>query len=195
MIAVHDFIIYTDIVFNETFKTKGGLELYGDKRFLQKRLAQRIVEIKELPLNYEGEDIKGFQALIDITIFIQNNYDHGKGMNNEVIGHEGYYKIQSNMIIAVRENDRSDWIGFANNLLVEKIMEEEEVKKSILIILETPKLKAKKGFAKVLSINSNLPELIKGDVIQYNDNYGVDVFLEGKELLWIRVKDCLTKVM
>ena len=196
MKSIHDFIVYTDIVFNETFKTESGLELFGDNRFLQKRLAQREVEIKAMPLNYEGEDIVGYQAFIDPTIYFQNLYDHGKGANNEIIGHKGFFKVQANMILAIRKDENSEWKGFGENLVVSKVMDSGEEKKSGLIITEIAKPKELKGVAVVEIPNDDLlrDEVSKGDTIRYNDYYGVDVYIDDKEYTWIRTKDCLAKV-
>lgn len=196
MKSLHDFIVYTDVVFNETFKTESGLELFGDNRFLQKRLAQREVEIKAMPLNYESENIVGYQAFIDPTIYFQNLYDHGKGVNNEISGHKGFFKVQANMIIAIRKDSQSEWIGFGENLIVSKVMESGEEKKSGLIITEIAKPKEIKGVAVVQIPNADLlrDEVVKGDTIRYNDYYGVDVYIDGKEYTWIRTKDCLAKV-
>lgn len=197
MKSINDFIVYTDVVFNDTFKTANGVELFADKRFSQKRLAQLEVEIKELPLNYKGEDIKGYKALVDATIYFQNDYNHGKGVNNEIEGHKGFFKIQPSMIIAVRENESSEWVGFDDNLLVEQVMSENKETTSGLIILEIKKSEPVQGLAKVAVTNKKMidDDVNVGDTIKYNDYFGVDVHIEGRLLKWIRVKDCLAKVV
>jgi co-chaperonin GroES (HSP10) len=194
MKAIRDFIIFTDVVFNETFKTESGLELFADNRFSQKILAQREVEIKAMPLEYEGEDIVGWQAFIDPTIYFQNLYNHGKGDNNEVSGYKGHFKVQPNMIIAIRKDANSQWQGFEGNLIVEQVMDSQEEKKSGLIILDIPKSNPVKGVAKVVVSNEELDDVIVGDKIHFNDYYGVTAYLDNKELLWIRTKDCLAKI-
>ncbi|MDR2223556.1 MAG: co-chaperone GroES [Flavobacteriaceae bacterium] len=194
MKSIGDFIIFTDVVFNETFKTESGLELFADNRFSQKLLAQREVEIKAMPLEYEGEDIVGWQAFIDPTIYFQNLYNHGKGDNNEVAGYKGHFKVQPNMIIAIRKDSNSQWQGFEGNLIVEQVIDSQEEKKSGLIILDIPKSNPVKGVAKVVVPNEELDDVIVGDKIHFNDYYGVTVYLDNKELLWIRTKDCLAKI-
>lgn len=194
MVSIRDFIVFTDVVFNETFTTGSGLELFADKRFSQKLLAQREVEIKSMPLDYKGENIVGWQAFIDPTIYFQNLYDHGKGDNNEIAEQKGFFKVQPNMIIAVRKDSESEWQGFENNLVVEQVMESQEEVKSSIIILEVPKSKPLKGVCKVVVSNTELDNVIPGDTLRFNDYYGVTVYLNNKELLWIRVKDCLAKI-
>ncbi len=193
MRGIRDFVIYTDVVYNDTFKTESGLELFGDKRFLQKRLSQKEVVIKSCPFEYKGEDVTGWQAIIDPTIYFKNIFDHGEGQNNEVEGHKGHFTVQHNMILAVRKDETEEWQGFEKNILVKKVMDDSKEKvTSSGIITELSGKKEKQGYATVDIPNCGLKT---GDTVIYHDYYGVDVFLESSELLWIREKDVLVKVL
>ncbi|MCP1996660.1 co-chaperone GroES [Flavobacterium sp. HSC-61S13] len=196
MRAVHDFIVFQPQIFNKTFKTKGKVELYGDERFLQKRLANTIVIIKRLPLGYEGSNIIGYQALIDPTIYFTQIYDHGKGDNQEIKGYPGYFKVQKSMIVMIRKDDVSEWIGFGENLAVELVMEDAKEEKSGLIITEIKREpKNINGLAKVFSVNQDLQDsgVKKGDKVFIERKWVVSFWIDGDEYLWIRNCDVLAK--
>ncbi|MDM1494998.1 co-chaperone GroES [Myroides odoratimimus] len=195
MQSIKDFIIYSEVDLRDTFKTESGLELFADKRFSQKLLANREVIVQSIPLDYTGENITGWQAFIDPTIYFRNNYNHGKGDNLEIPGEKGCYKVQPNMIIAVRKDSNSEWIGFENNLVVEPIVEKFQENEPQGLILGVPKTRTKDGYCKVIITNNRLDDILEGDTVLFNHEYGVDVYLDSKKYLWIRVKDCLAKVM
>ncbi|WP_430611482.1 co-chaperone GroES [Flavobacterium sp. JP2137] len=196
MNAVHGFIIFQPQVFSKTFETESGIELYGDERFLPNRLANRIVTIKHLPLGYQGENIEGYQALIDPTIYYKQLYDHGKGDNQEIKGHPGHFKIEKNLIVMIRKDADSEWVGFGENLAVELVMEEAKEEKAGLIITEIKKApKNINGLSKVLCVNQELADsgVKKGDKVFIERKWVVSFWFGGKEYLWIRNCDVLAK--
>ncbi|MHC5200856.1 co-chaperone GroES [Myroides sp. LJL119] len=151
MISYYDFIVFTDVVFNDTIENdtielQGGAKLFLDARFSEKRLAQREVIIRSVPLNYEGEDISSYQAIIDPTIYFRNMYHHGKGDNNEVPGMKGCFKVPASMIVAIRKDESEPWIGFVDNFIGEKVMDSNEEVKQGLIITEIAKPKELKVY-------------------------------------------------
>lgn len=200
MRGYNDFIIKVDVVYNKTFKTESGLELHADSRFSQDRLANRIAVVEEIPLTLEGKTPikKGFQVMIDPTIFYENEYvATGVQMTPFTIDkNKGLYKIKDEMIVLYREDENSDWKANAENLLIRFKKEEIAEKKVGSIIIENKKEIVSKDHATILHANELLQEegIQDGDLLFVQQGYGVPFWIDGIEYNWINNRHVLAKL-
>lgn len=194
MIAIHDFIIDAKQAFSETFKTAGGLKLYGDKKFMGDKLSNRIAKVVECPALTNTIIKPDYEVLIDPTIFYSQAYEKTGEQENQYLldAGNGYYKIHPNMVVCYRTSSESEWVGFEQNVLVEFYREPIEPKTS-LILTELKEPEYTKGIAKVTYPNQELIEfgVAVGDTIHIKHNFGVAFYLDGKEFFWIRNRDIL----
>lgn len=200
MRGYRDFIIKVDFVYNKTFKTESGLELHADSRFSQDRLSNRIATIEEVPLNIEKETPikKGYQVMIDPTIYYGiNTIVTGQQLSPFVIDlNKGLYRINNEMIVLYREDEKSDWKAYYESVLIKFEKEELEEKKVGLIITETKKTNVSNDRATVLYSNQLLHEegIKNGDFILVNQGIGVPFWIDGKEYNWINNRHVLAKL-
>ena len=200
MKGYNDFIIKVDIVYNKTFKTESGLELYGDSRFSQDRLSNRIAVVQEIPLTLEDKTPikKGFQVMIDPTIFYEAEYlVTGVQMTPFTIDkNKGLYKITNEMIVMYRENENSDWKGNSENLLVKFKKEKVSEKKTDNIIIEIEKETVSKTHAVVFCSNKLMQEegIKEADLVFVQDGFGVPFWIDGIEYNWIHNRHVLAKL-
>jgi len=194
MRGTHHFIIEVKQAFNETFKTEGGLELYGDKRFLGAKLTNRLAKVITTPLLKDSVVKEGYEVMIDPTIFFSQSYEKtGKQDNQYILDREkGHYKLEPGMIVLYRENAESRWKGFQENILVEFIKEElEGVHKTSLILTDLLEPEYKVGIAKITFANEELLEMgvVEGDYVSIKKGLGVSFFIDGREFFWLRTRD------
>ena len=200
MRGYNDFIIKVDVVYNKTFKTESGLELHADSRFSQDRLANRIAVVEEIPLTLQGKTPikKGFQVMIDPTIFYENEYvATGVQMTPFTIDkNKGLYKIKDEMIVLYREDENSEWKANAENLLIRFKKEEVAEKKVGSIIIENKKEIVSKDHATILHANELLQEegIQDGDLLFVQQCYGVPFWIHGIEYNWIHNRHVLAKL-
>ena len=200
MRGYNDFIIKVSHVFNQTFTTESGVELHADSRFSQDRLANRIALVEEIPLTLEGKTPikKGFQVMIDPTIFYENQYVvTGVQQTPFTIDkNKGLYKIKDEMIVLYREDENSDWKANAENLLIRFKKEEVAEKKVGSIIIENKKEIVSKDHATILHANELLQEegIQDGDLLFVQQGYGVPFWIDGKEYNWINNRHVLAKL-
>lgn len=194
MKGTHHFIIEVKQAFKETFITEGGLELYGDKRFMGAKLTNRLAKVVSTPLLKNTVIKEGYEVMIDPTIFFSQSYEKtGKQDNQYILDTEkGHYKIEPNMIVLYRENTESEWKGFQENLLVEFVKERTEEKlKSSLILTELVQPEYIPGLAIITFPNEELIEMgvESGDSVLIKKGLGVSFDIDGKEFFWLRTRD------
>ena len=177
--------------YNETFKTEGGMVLYGDRDFTYKKQVNAYATIVEKPM--EGGILeKGTKIFIDPTIFYHYLYEDGRNHNTQftINKKEGLYHIDPEMIILYKENN--DWIGFENNFLgaQEYDIKEDTVTNGIIVDFDKKK---KRDTIKVVYPNEYLLEngVGKESDIFISKIGGVPVYIEGKEFLWLRNNDVM----
>ena len=67
MKGTKNFIIKLENPYSDTFKTKGGLELYGNVDFTTEEQSNRIAKVIGVPSLFETEIKDGYEVLIDAT--------------------------------------------------------------------------------------------------------------------------------
>jgi len=198
MRGYNDFIIKVSHVFNQTFKTESGIELHADSRFSQDRLSNRIAVVEEVPLLVKTPIKKGFQVMIDPTIFYEAEFlVTGVQMTPFTIDkNKGLYKITNEMIVLYRENESEQWKANAENLLVRFAKEEVAENKIGSIIIEPTKQNVSKTQATILHAN----ELMKEEGVQDNnlvfveEGFGVPFWIDGIEYNWINNRHVLAVI-
>lgn len=196
MIGYNDFIIKVDYAYAKTFTTESGLELHADSRFSQDRLSNRIATVLETPLCLnECEIEKGFQVLIDPSIFYENTYEV-KGTQETpftIDKAKGLYKIDPSMIVCFRANQNDAWQGYNESLLVEPEVIEQDDLKSSLLIIEVNKKQVSDEYAHVVYTNTKLwsENVENGTRILKTKGFGVPFWIEGKERQWINNRHVL----
>lgn len=188
MKSIHEYIIKNDTPFLDSFKTENGTKLQGDVRFLADRLANRIADVVELPLNLLHDEIKvGYQVMVDPSIYYKQQYVVGGQMEtpHTIDSKEGLYKLSADMIVLYREDDKSEWKGFEENLMVEFAKKKDRTEKNGIIL---PNEKAPEKIAKVLYSNNFLAEndIKIGDTIIVNRDCAIPFWIDGKEMHWLR---------
>ena len=177
--------------FNETFKTEGGMELYGDKDFTYKKQVNAYATIIEKPMQ-GGILEKGTEIFIDPTIFYHFLYEDGRKHNTQftIDKKEGLYHIEPEMIILYKE--KGEWKGFDENFLAiqEYDIQEDVVKNGIIVDYDKKK---KRVTVKVVYPNDYLleNEVEKDNEIFISNIGGVPVYIDGKEYLWLRSNDVM----
>lgn len=192
-----DFVVHISKRYSETFKTDSGLELYGDRRWSAKELANTVVEVVETPLNYEGPIKKGSSLFIDPTVIFNQMYEKtGEQENINLLDRdEKLYKVEPEMIIAYLVEDGGYWKGFGKHFLAERIVEEQEETKSSLIIMPESKPKEVRGRVKAFILNDFLREqgIEHGDEIYVDEHSPIDVKLGDVKLVWYNSNEALAK--
>jgi len=198
MIGIRDFIVKIPNKYTDTFKTESGLVFYGDRRWLKKEMANTLVECVETPLEYNGPVKKGFTVLIDATVIFSQVYEKtGEAESQNLIDRENMlFKIQPNMVIAYLNNE-DELIGCHGNILCRRIEMPKKDKSDFGLII-IPENVNKKYDENRFSIAINSSELKDlnieiGDTIRLFRNRFIDVFVEGKKMQWVRLKDIIAK--
>lgn len=199
MKGYRNYIIKSEFEFSQSFKTETGLELHADSRFSSDRLSNRIATIEEVPVCEKNQTIKkGFQVMIDPTIFYRQNYIVGGITETSFMldRMKGLYTIDPKMIVLYRENENEEWQAFGENLMVQ--MKKETIPAVMIgeIILSDEKTVISKTLAEVtysndLMISENVD---KGDTIFIKKGIGVSFWIDGKEFQWINNRHILAKI-
>lgn len=195
MKGTNEYIIEIKEPFNETFKTKGGIELYANKDFSAERLANRIGIVKATPLLFEGVLEVGYDVLIDPTILYEQIFRDVKQESIHLLDREKMlFKISPNLIVLYRENAQEEWKGFLDNCLVAPIEKKQEIFSSIIII-EAPKKEYEKGKAIVKYGNTALTDgaINANDTVVIDKTGGITFWLEGEEYWWLRTHEIYAK--
>jgi len=179
----------------DPFKDKieiGNIELFVDKKISRERSANRFGKVVNCPILEESHGIKeGFEIIFDATILYRQIYKEGVQESIHLMDKEkSFYKIEPDMIVLFRENDKSEWQGFKDNLMVEFITETPKLSSSLIAI---PKGETVKGKAKVKYRNAELEneEIENGQIIFIKPDAGIPFFFKNETLYWIRTKDVL----
>jgi co-chaperonin GroES (HSP10) len=195
MKGTNNFIIKLENPYSETFKTKGGLELYGNVDFTAEEQSNRVAEVISVPSLFETEIDDGYEVLIDATPIYRQIYNGTKQWYQNVVDEdENLYHLTSDMIICYRENKNSEWKGFLENSLVKPIMKETKVKdqiKTSLIITETERKPEFSGKVNMTYSNTELKKhgVKEGDTLFMDIRGGVKYWFEGIEYWWVRNRD------
>lgn len=191
-----DFIIQLSEKWSDKFKTESGLELYADRRFSIKRLANTVVEVKEIPVNYMGTIKQGDTIFIDPTVVMNQSYvKMGEQENINLIDRDKkLYKVDPSLIIMHRPKG-GEWIGYGENLLMNRIKVEEK-KSSSLIIMPSTENKFEDGKAIVEFSNPQLmsEDVYKDSVVLFKSKYAVDCWFFDKQYLWTKNRFLLATV-
>lgn len=194
MRGINEFIIEIKEAYKDKITTEGGLEIYANKDFSYAQLSNRIGKVIGSPELFESEIREGYEVLVDPSILYEQIYRSLKQESVYLVDREkGWYRIDPTIIVMYRENSKSEWKGYLNNLLVDRI-EKEKVESKIIFTEETTQ-KFEKGKAIVKFSNKEL-ELLgvkNNDTIHYDHQIGISFWLENKEYFWIRNNHVLAK--
>lgn len=170
----------------------GNLELFVDKKISRDRSVNRIGKIVSCPMLQEHFGLKeGYDVMFDATVLYKQIYKEGVQESIHLVDrNKNHFKVESDMIIVYRENEKSEWKGFKDNLMVEFISEVPKIKTSLITV---QKEKFVEGKAKVRYRNEALKEMEveNGTEIYIKPNSGIPFFFKDETLYWIRTKDVL----
>jgi len=185
--GIYNYIIEQKTAYSTTFKTESGLELYGDKRFLAHKLANRTCTVVNTPMSEESEIKPGYEVMIDPSIYTSITTETGgeRANPNLIDKAKGWYKIEPDIIVLYRKDEQSEWKGNKRNLVVEYIKEDEKTSNSLII--QTVKSENKKGVARVKYSNTEMEGygVNNGDEILFGDDYNIPFPIDGKEYYWM----------
>lgn len=124
MQALKHFIIEVKDPFKDKIEV-GKLELFVDKKISRDRSSNRFGKIISCPILEESFGLKpGDEIIFDATILYRQVYKEGIQESIHLMDKEkSLYKVEPDMIILFRENEKSEWKGFKDNLMVEFITE------------------------------------------------------------------------
>jgi len=185
--GIYNYIIEQKTAYSETFKTESGLELFGDKRFMAYKLANRTCTVVNTPMSEESEIKPGYEVMIDPSIYTSITTETGgeRANPNLIDKEKGWYKIEPDIIVLYRKDEKSEWKGNKRNLVVEYIKEDEKTSNSLII--QTVKSENKKGVARVKYSNTEMEgyDVNNGDEILFGDDYNIPFPIDGKEYYWM----------
>jgi len=193
---IYNYIIKISNELNDTFKTESGMEWYGDKDFNKDRLSNRYATVMSQPILFDGELIEeGTEVLIDPSTYYHSTHgddDVKQYTTNTIDMQEGIYAIEPQNIVLYKQDNT--WRGYMNNFLGECVTEQKEDKTIGSVIVEVGR-KVKTDTYDVVYTNTFLEDhdVLKGDRLYMKPNYGVSVWILGKEHTWLRSVDVLAK--
>jgi co-chaperonin GroES (HSP10) len=194
---LYNYIIQITNELNETFKTESGVEFYGHDFFNKDRLSNRDAVIVSKPAIFDDELLEeGTEILIDPSVYYHSTHgddDKIQYTTNTIDREKGLYAIEPQNIVLYKENDT--WKGYLDNFLGECIKKEKSDTIIGGIITEIGK-KEKSNEYHVTYSNDNLKseDVEIGDKVYIRPEYGVSVWLDGKEYTWLRNTDVLAKI-
>lgn len=193
MRGLKDFMVHIPNLYHDTFKTESGIEFYGDRRWSAKKMANTFLEVVEKPFFYDGPINKGFRIFIDPTVLFTQIYPKtGEQENIYLVDRKkGLYKIDPSLIIAFNDN-KYEWVGHNENLLVSLLME-EKLKTKLLTVPNNfnSKKDRKKGVVKISNKLLSGQGVSVGDTVFFEPLMGIDVHFENEQYTWIRNRDLL----
>ena len=191
MKGTHDFIVKSEREYNDSFTTEGGVEIFADRRFSSDRLANRIATVVETPLLLENCAIKkGYEVMIDPTIYMRQNYERWGRLENLWKQEDGTYKIPPGMVVLYRETPNDEWKGYDDNLMVQIKEEVVETEVWLMTVKETERtITIEYPNQKILDLGVG-----KGDRVRIKGHGGLAFWIEGKQYFWIRTNDVLAKL-
>lgn len=195
MKGTKNFIIQIENPYNETFKTEGGVELYGNVDFTYDRQSNRIAKVVGVPALFETEIKVGFEVLIDASPIYRQIYRGVKQWYQNVVDQEkNLFYLDKEMIVCYRKNAESEWIGFGENSLAKPLFEKKNIN-TTLILPSSASDETYLGKVQLKYTNKALKEegVQNGDVLFLNKIGGIKYWFEGEEFWWIRNTDILGK--
>lgn len=192
MKGISHYIIEVKDPFKDTIEL-GSVELYVDKKMSRDRSANRFGRIINTPVFREDDILKsGDEVIFDATILYRQLYKEGTQESIHLVNAEkSWYKIESNMIVLFRENEKQEWKGYGDNLMVSFIT--EQPKQVSGLIASHLKETTVKGKAIVKYRNAFLEEqeVVNGQEIFINPSCGIPFFFKNETMYWVRSKDIL----
>ena len=185
-----NFIVKIDQKYQDTFVTKGGIELYGDRKLSPKRMATTRVHVVATPATYSGEIKPGYDLFIDPTIvFMQAYQKTGEQDSRYLVDRENnLYRVPMSMVIAYVEKKGGHWKPYGENVLLEREDHHEDFKTK-LAIPDSAK-SPMKGFGAIW-LAPDETGLSLGDKVYFDERYAVDMYMYNREMVWVRTKDLL----
>lgn len=201
MKALNEFIIHIAQPYSETIKTKGGLEIYGDKRWSPERMANRIGKVIALPVNHNTEIQEGYEVLIDPTVLYEQIYHLTHGRQDSVFlvdKEKNYYKVEPKMIVLYRENEQSAWKAYLENGIYEQVVNDEAempLESAFIHITPSNMKQYKENRASLKYGNESiLQQVAVGQELVVKGDMGIPFFMDGETYLWYRNTDVIAAV-
>jgi co-chaperonin GroES (HSP10) len=193
MKCYNDFIVQVPKKYRDTIKTPSGVEIFVDSRWNLKDTVNTVLDIHELPMNYNGPIKKGDTVFVDATIFMEQIYQKGgKQENLYLIDRKTFsYRLKPNFIIAYKPKGSNDWIGHGQNVLVKRIKEQKDRIGSILLPKVDNETRVGKGVLVLCNSDTEQLGISKGDQIYFNNFTAIDVKLDNEWLTQLRNKDLM----
>lgn len=197
MQGVNHFIVHVPESHNEHLKTKSGVKLLADKRHSTNLTANKIFEVVEIPLKYNGPIKKGWWLMVDPSIVFEHTYEKGGKQESQYLINrkKRHFKVEPQLIIAFRETDGSKWEGFEDNVICETLKSESKNYEKVgsIYILEAKTPKSNRGQMKICVGNKNIFDLgvFESDIVFVNQQYSVPLNIEGVNYHWLRTKEIL----
>lgn len=192
MKGIKHFIIAVDKAFKDSIEV-GEVELFINTKISRDRASNRFGTVVNTPADGEETQLKeGFQVIFDATILYRQLYKEGTQESIHLVDAEKlWYKIEPEMILLFRENEKEEWQGYKDNLMVSFVSEKPKVPSGLLAHTEANVLV--KGKATVKYRNAFLKEegIQNGQEIFINPSSGIPFFFKNETIYWIRSKDVL----
>lgn len=194
MKSLNHYIIKVPEPYSETITTDGGVEIYLDKRFNARELANTEGEVIEIPALGKNCIPKGSKVIIDSTIFIEQSYRKVKQESTFLADKkEGLYRVDDSLIFMYQEPRSDEWKCNGKNLFVEPIEVEKKQKSSLIIEIDEVTQKYETGKARVAFTNDYLEksDVQIGDTLFIKEERDIEYKLNGKTYWWIRNHDII----
>ena len=193
MKAYRDFIVKIDKKYQEVFLTESGLELYGDRRWSPKRMATTRVHVVATPMIYEGEIQPGYDLFIDPSVVFMQMYEKtGEQESLYLVDRENdLYRVPMGMVIAYVEKKGGQWKPYGDNVLLEREKQTVDFKTD-LAIPESAKTPVR-GLGTIWLAPEETGVSL-GDKVYFDELYAIDVYMSGREMVWVRAKDLLAVI-
>jgi hypothetical protein len=170
----------------------GNMKLFVDKKMSRDRSVNRIGKIVSCPILQEHFGLeKGYEIIFDATILYKQIYKEGVQESIHLVDRDkNHFKIESDMIVLYRENEKAEWKGFKENLMVAFIYEVPKIETSLITVQNK---KIVEGKAKVKYRNKALEEMgvENGTEIYIKPGSGIPFFFKDETLYWITTKHVL----
>lgn len=198
MRSLHEFIVHIPKDFKDSYKTESGLEIFADKRWSQRQLATTVVKVIKTPMSYEGEiEVGDFLFIDNAAVMRQEHIKTGVHESHHLIDRDKrLYSIPKMLLIAYKKKNTKEWIGFGDNVIIEREMVKEEKKSSLLVSPTENIKKESKGKGVLFIVNNQIIDTgaNKGDQIYFNELGAIDMFLGDKKVTWLKNRQVLAKI-
>lgn len=191
MQAVYHYILEVKDPYKDEIEV-GEIKLFIDKDILRDRSVNRFGKIINVPIKEKDIVLPiGYEVIFDATILYQQRYKEGVQDSIFLVDQDkSWFKILPEMIVLFRENDKSEWKGFKDNLMVTFIKNKPVLKGDILIQPETEYVQGK-AIVKYGNDFLEEQEVKNNQEIFINPRAGIPFYFKNETLQWIRSKDVL----